>query len=102
MTSIGTYPIKIPLDIVVRWGGDEFLILFIDIDYTSAQNLTNQINETIKTELNNCGESMKKDKSLSIGHSIFPEDGQNITDLLSNADKRMYKVKSITKDVSSF
>jgi diguanylate cyclase (GGDEF)-like protein len=87
-------------DILVRWGGDEFLLLFIAIDYTSAQNLTNQINETIKTELNNCGESMKTDISLSIGHSIYPEDGQNISDLLSIADKRMYKVKSITKEVS--
>ena len=44
---------------------------------------------------------MKPDITLSIGHSIYPEDGQNISDLLSIADKRMYKVKSITKEVSS-
>ena len=88
-------------DILVRWGGDEFLLLVIDMDDTSAQNLINQINETIKTELNNREESMKPDITLSIGHSIYPEDGQNISDLVSIADKRMYKVKSITKEVSS-
>ena len=88
-------------DILVRWGGDEFLLLVIDMDNTSVQNLINQINETIKTELNNREESMKPDITLSIGHSIYPEDGQNISDLLSIADKRMYKVKSITKEVSS-
>ena len=88
-------------DILVRWGGDEFLLLVIDMDNTSVQNLIKQINDTIKTELNNREESMKPDITLSIGHSIYPEDGQNISDLVSIADKRMYKVKSITKEVSS-
>jgi len=37
-------------DILARCGRDEFLLLFIDIDYTTTQNLTNQINETIKTK----------------------------------------------------
>ncbi|WP_158232531.1 hypothetical protein [Sporosarcina sp. P13] len=44
---------------------------------------------------------MKRDITLPIDHSIYPEDGQNISDLLLIADKRMYKVKSIAKDVSS-
>lgn len=87
-------------DILVRWGGDELLLLVIDMDDTSAQNLINQINDTIKTELNNREESRKPDITLSIGHSIYPEDGQNISDLLLIADKKMYKVKSITKEGS--
>ncbi|MFB4471721.1 GGDEF domain-containing protein [Oceanobacillus caeni] len=88
-------------DILVRWGGDEFIVLLYNMDCTSAQNLMNQINESIKAELNNCQESNKPDMTLSIGHSIYPEDGQTISKLLSIADKRMYKIKSKTKEVSS-
>ncbi|MDS9471864.1 GGDEF domain-containing protein [Sporosarcina pasteurii] len=87
-------------DILVRWGGDEFLLFVIDKDDTSLENLTYQINDTIKTDLNNYGESKKHEVTVSIGHSIYPDDGQNISDLLSISDKRMYKVKSITKEVS--
>ncbi|WP_082295146.1 diguanylate cyclase domain-containing protein [Sporosarcina ureilytica] len=58
------------------------------------------MNDTIKNELNNYGESIKQEVTLSIGYSIYLQDGQNNSDLLSIADKIMYKVKSIMKEVS--
>lgn len=86
-------------DTFVRWGGDEFLLVFSETDDSYTQKLITQINNTIETGLNNFESPMKSDITLSIGHSTFPEDGQNITDLLLIADKRMYKVKSIAKEV---
>ena len=88
-------------DILVRWGGDEFIVLFDNLDCTSAQNLINQINESLKTELHHCQDTNKPDMTISIGHSIYPEDGQNTSELLLIADKRMYKVKSKTKEAST-
>ncbi|MBU8791130.1 GGDEF domain-containing protein [Oceanobacillus caeni] len=86
--------------ILVRWGGDEFIVLLNNMDCTSAQNLINQMNESIRAELNHCQESNKSGVTLSIGHAIYPEDGQNISELLLISDKRMYQIKSNTVEVS--
>ena len=82
-------------DILVRWGGDESLLLLIDNDNSSVQHQINQITETIKTEVK------KPDIILSIGHSIYPKDEQNALDLILFADKRTWKVKSKTKEASN-
>ncbi|MGF7184137.1 diguanylate cyclase (GGDEF)-like protein/PAS domain S-box-containing protein [Desulfitispora alkaliphila] len=88
-------------DIVARYGGDEFVIVLPNISnpndvYKIAQKLVEVIREPIELE----SENVKV--SGSIGISLYPDHGDNIHDLLKNADAAMYRAKSDFKDCYRF
>jgi len=82
-------------DLLFRWGGDEFLVVLQNADQQAADKLSKRLNETVNSGLK---KSMKEiDVNLSIGYSIFPDDGQTFDKLVSVADNNMYKVKELSK-----
>lgn len=82
-------------DLLFRWGGDEFLVVLQNADQQAADKLSKRLNETVNSELK---KSMKEiDVNLSIGYSIFPDDGQTFDKLVSVADNNMYEVKELSK-----
>jgi diguanylate cyclase (GGDEF)-like protein len=82
-------------DLLFRWGGDEFLVILQNADRQAADKLSKRLNETVNNELK---QSMKEiDINLSIGYSVFPEDGQTFDKLVSIADNNMYEVKELSK-----
>ena len=79
-------------DIVIRLGGDEFIILLQDIKYFPyAEEIARHVAETI-SEPFHIGE-LTLSLSASIGISIFPRDGYDIATLLCHADMAMYQAK---------
>lgn len=84
-------------DLLIRWGGDEFLVICMNRDEHSTRNLIDQVNKEMKEEVNKCNKDKRIDLTLSIGFSFFPDDGENVSELLSVADQRMYLVKSQSK-----
>lgn len=79
-------------DLVVRMGGDEFVILLQDIDSSAdagevALHLIRKIDEPYEV-----GE-LTLSVSTSIGISVFPRDGEDIDTLVSHADAAMYQAK---------
>lgn len=88
-------------DLTARLGGDEFIVLIQPIQATDevarvAQNILRLMDQ----EFNILGHKIKS--SLSIGISIFPEDGRDSKTLLRNADLAMYKVKDENKNSFKF
>lgn len=80
-------------DIVGRLGGDEFVIMLAEIDKPRDAA---RVAEMLLTELSvpfNI-ENRELHISLSIGISVYPEDGENIETLLQFADAAMYKAKA--------
>jgi diguanylate cyclase (GGDEF)-like protein/PAS domain S-box-containing protein len=79
-------------DSVARLGGDEFVILIeeIDSDFSVAQ-----IAEKILFEINTplILDHTEVVVTASIGVSIFPDNGSEVSDLLQNADVAMYRAK---------
>ncbi|MGM0518951.1 MAG: putative bifunctional diguanylate cyclase/phosphodiesterase [Campylobacterota bacterium] len=80
-------------DVVSRIGGDEFNVLIDNIkDFDDAILIGQKINDEVKKEVK--VENKGFFLSLSIGISVFPEHGQNSSELIKNADATMYEVKN--------
>ena len=87
-------------DLAARIGGDEFIVLIentrkVDLEKI-AERLINKLNEEIKID------DYQLRLSISIGISIFPEDGRDADELISKSDKAMYEVKANKKNNYAF
>ena len=88
-------------DVVARFGGDEFIIL-VD-SYKNIHDIItiiNKIQKAIKVPIS-LAESEHK-ITLSIGISVFPNDGEDPHMLLKNADIAMYRAKESGRDAYKF
>lgn len=88
-------------DVVARLGGDEFTILLNEIDSVNsperaAKELVNQLSQPFTL-----GDEQVY-VSASIGITLYPEDGQELSQLLRNADQAMYAAKSQGRNRYSF
>jgi diguanylate cyclase (GGDEF)-like protein len=80
-------------DAVVRYGGDEFLILLADTPATGAQKVVERIKE--KLEDWNDGNHLEGFRvSLSIGIAEWHE-GDTLDEMLDGADRKMYEQKNV-------
>jgi len=81
-----------PNSIISRLGGDEFTILsasFSTLD--NIANLAERITQTIEHPI--IVDKQTITLSASVGISVYPDDSDNIDDLLKNADTAMYEAK---------
>ncbi|MEO0135937.1 MAG: diguanylate cyclase [candidate division WOR-3 bacterium] len=81
------------VDNVVRYGGDEFVVLVPNTDarglFELAQRILANLNQTeIGGHLIHC----------SIGCALYPDDGTHVEDLINQADKLMYQAKKEGKN----
>ncbi len=85
------------VDIAARIGGDEFIVLLVDVKYEKdsqavAQKLIDKLNEEFRIGKH----------SLHIGASVgiatFPKDADNLDELVSRADEAMYRAKENGKN----
>ena len=92
-------------DTVVRFGGDEFIVIIPDIESdlhivtaisTICENILAATMEPFSLE----GHEIKI--TSSIGVSLYPQDADNFDDLLKNADTAMYHAKSQGRDNYQF
>ena len=84
-------------DLLIRTGGDEFLIYLHDIrDVKNASKFIGRIFEKISGSyrlINENDQPYKLDVSCSIGASFFPRDGESVESLMAKADIALYKAK---------
>jgi diguanylate cyclase (GGDEF)-like protein/putative nucleotidyltransferase with HDIG domain len=82
-------------DYVARMGGDEFVLVLPGLQ---PDQLLQKM-ERLKAITADAGREIFEQEtlSLSIGHSMFPEDGVDADRLLSEADRRMYIAKQREK-----
>ena len=79
-------------DVVVRYGGDEFLLLLIETDGETETVKQRILEEVVQRNVNN--PAFDFPVTLSIGSAHWsPEDGQTVEKILADADKRMYEEK---------
>ncbi len=74
-------------EIAARYGGDEFAILLLDANGERAQNVAERISSCLRQQTDS------PVLSVSIGFSVYPNDGVSAPELLEAADKRLYQSK---------
>lgn len=88
-------------DTVSRFGGDEFVMLLENIESNMVVvSLIQKIQESMKEPIVIKNEYMNT--TLSIGISIYPNDGMTSEDLLRNADIAMYRAKDSGRNTYQF
>lgn len=94
--SIGLKGLSGDSDLIGRFGGDEFVGVFFDVDSVS---LINKLEELIEYFKNNpiIFEDNKIVCSYSYGIANYPKDESRFDKLIKIADERMYKYKSAVK-----
>ena len=88
-------------DTVARLGGDEFVII---LDHFSNLNTINSIVQNIMHSLKEplLIEDQEIYVTLSLGISVYPNDGEEADTLMKNADAAMYKAKEDGRNSHQF
>ncbi len=85
-------------DILAKYGGDEFIILMRDIDQEYIIPTLQRFQKKLLNHNFNPINSSNNEITASLGISLFPEDGNNISELIGKADKALYYVKNKGKN----
>jgi diguanylate cyclase (GGDEF)-like protein/putative nucleotidyltransferase with HDIG domain len=85
------------MDMIGRWGGEEFVILLPELDRHSAMSVADRFRAGVADfafpeKLQDCN------MTCSIGVSIYPEDGIMRSDLIQAADRAMYTAKRMGRN----
>lgn len=85
-------------DCVVRYGGDEFLVMLADANFESAKVVVSRMHSAIEN-WNAAGQLENFSLTLSIGLAEW-KDGQTLDETLDEADRNMYSVKAKSRSAS--
>jgi predicted signal transduction protein with EAL and GGDEF domain/CheY-like chemotaxis protein len=81
------------LEAVARLGGDEFVALLPEVyDDHDAERVAQRILEALRDPVYVAGQECFA--TASVGIAVYPRDGDNVADLLRNADVAMYAAKT--------
>jgi diguanylate cyclase (GGDEF)-like protein len=79
------------IDLVCKYGGDEFGILLPQTDLVGAETVTRRVIEAVAETV--FGGEQAGVITCSAGISEFPDDGETGRELISSADKALYRAK---------
>jgi len=84
-------------DIVSRFGGEEFLILLVDIRKDEAEKIAEKLRKKVESTTFHTKIGPLK-KTISIGVSEFPIDSTGIWQVIKFADVALYKAKEMGRN----
>jgi len=85
-------------DILIKYGGDEYVILMPGADKRTALGKTESILQAIRVSEYLKAEPKPVRLTASFGIAVYPVDAATKTDLLIQADNSMYRIKKTRKN----
>jgi diguanylate cyclase (GGDEF)-like protein len=86
-------------DVVSRYGGEEFAIIFSDTPLASARDAASRMLDLVARRefpMPQIGRTLRV--AVSIGVAVYPHDGTTATDLVARADNALYFAKKNGKN----
>lgn len=87
------------VDIAIRYGGDEFIVILTDTDPKGAMKVAERIRKKMEEKIFLAREGIRLKMTCCVGVACYPEDAENKVDLIHLADKAMYRGKETTRNV---
>ncbi len=86
------------VDTVVRYGGDEYVVILVDAGYDQALLIAERIRSTVEETVFQKEEGLNIKLTVSIGVATYPVHTRDRKQLIKIADKAMYKAKDAAKN----
>jgi diguanylate cyclase (GGDEF)-like protein len=86
-------------DVVVRYGGDEYVSLLLGVDSGMGLKVAERIRRSIENHIFLAREGLRVRLTASLGLSSFPEHASTKADVLDLADRAMYRGKRTSRNV---
>lgn len=80
------------IDIIGRYGGEEFCVVLPDTDYGGAGYVAERIRSAVEQATIKAYDTITK-ATVSIGISVYPQDGSKLNELIDKADWALYRAK---------
>ncbi|HEX8949010.1 MAG TPA: sensor domain-containing diguanylate cyclase [Dissulfurispiraceae bacterium] len=86
-------------DIVCRFGGEEFAVLMPQTSKDEAFTVAERIRKSVRETFMSRWEKFPHNSiTVSMGVASFPGDGENVNELIKNADTALYQAKALGKN----
>ena len=91
------------MDIVARYGGDEFMVILPETDESLAIDIAERLRNNVAkkvvlTQTQDSAGEEPRTLTASIGIACYPEHGETVELLLENVDKALYRAKNKGKN----
>ncbi len=89
------------MDIVARYGGDEFMVILPETDESLAIDIAERLRNNVAKKIvlpQDAAGTRPRTLSASIGIVCYPEHGETVEILLENVDKALYRAKNQGKN----
>jgi diguanylate cyclase (GGDEF)-like protein len=87
-----------PYDIFARFGGEEFVFLLPDTDESRARAFAERLRQLIARQVVVTYNDSRMQITISIGVAVFNSKMDTVDDLISRADRALYKAKGFGKN----